>query len=466
MSELAWLGLDEAARRIREKELSPVELTQALIDRIETLDPALDAFLEPTPERALEDARQAERELQSNEPLGPLHGVPFALKDIIDVAGMTTTAHSKILADNVAKEDATVTAKLRAAGGILLGKLATHEFAIGGPCFDLPWPPARNPWDRTRFTGGSSSGAGAATAAGLVAATLGSDTGGSVRNPASMCGIVGMKATYGRVSRRGVVPLSFSLDHVGPLTRTVAENAYLLNVVSGHDPGDPGSARVPVGDFTASLDAGVKGLRIGVVRHFYESDFVADPEMSAGIEAAVEVLAGLGAEVGEARLRPLRDYSACNRVILLAEAYAVHGAWLRERPGDYGEMTRERLVPGAFVRGGDYVQALRLRRRLCDEFRALMRDWDVLVTASSMDPACAIDDAEAIDACYARQARPPFNVTGAPALAVPTGFSSDGLPLSMQIVGKAFDEAMVYRVAQAYEQATDWTDRHPEVAPL
>ena len=411
----------------------------------------------------MQDARNAEAEIMRGNWRGTFHGVPYGVKDIVDYAGLPTTAHSKILKDNIASADAPVVQKLRAAGAVFMGKLSTHEFAIGGPSFDLPWPPARNPWNRDHFCGGSSSGSGAATAAGFLPAAIGTDTGGSVRNPASMCGVVGMKATYGVVSRRGVIPLSYSLDHVGPLTRTVRDNALMLDVIAGHDPLDPGSANRAAGGYTAELGRGVKGIKIGVIRHFYTQDMQADAEMAAGIETAVQRLAELGAEIREITIAPLAEYAACNRTILTGEAFAIHEKWMRERPQDYGALARERLMAGAFVRAADYVNATRLRRKLADAFHALFADIDIALTASSMEPACRIDDQQAIDHTYSRQARAPFNVTGNPALAVPIGFSKSGLPLSMQIVGSAYGEALVYRVADAYEQATDWTARHPQV---
>ena len=461
MSDLAYLTIAEAGPLLKSRKLSPVEYAKALIERIEAHDKKLNAFLRFTPERALEDARRAEAEIGRGEWRGPLHGVPYGLKDIIDYEGLPTTAHSKVLADNVAKADAAVTEKLKAAGGVFMGKLSTHEFAIGGPSFDLPWPPARNPWNREHFCGGSSSGSGASTAAGFLPVALGTDTGGSVRNPASMCGVVGIKATYGLVSRRGVIPLAFSLDHVGPLTRTVRDNALMLGLIAGPDAADPGSAGRACGDLMSGLDRGVEGLRVGVIRHFYTRDMEADAEMTAGIDAAVMKLAGLGAKVREVQTAPLPEYLACNRVILTSEAFAIHENWMRTRPEDYGALARERLMAGAFVRAAEYINATRLRRKLAQDFHALFADLDVIVTASSLDPACRIDDAEAIEHTYGRQARAPFNVTGSPALAVPAGFSKAGLPLSIQIVGKPFDEATVYRVAQAYEAATGWVDRHP-----
>ena len=461
MSELPFLSVAEAAELLREKKLSPVEHAKALIDRIERHDRAFNAFLRFTPEIALEDARRAEAEIMRGGWRGPFHGMPYGLKDIVDYAGLPTTAHSKILADNVASADAAVARKLRAAGGVFMGKLSTHEFAYGGPSFDLPWPPARNPWNRDHFCGGSSSGSGAATAAGFLPAAIGSDTGGSIRNPATMCGVVGMKPTYGLVSRRGVVPLAFSLDHVGPLTRRVRDNALMLEVIAGHDPLDPASANTATGGYTAELGRGVKGLRIGVIRHFYAKDMEADSEMLASIEAAVKVLAQLGAEVREIKTAPLAEYTACNRVILSSEAYAIHEKWLRERPQDYGALARERLLAGAAVRAADYINATRIRTKLTKGFNALFSDMDVAITASSLDPACRIDDPVALERTYGRQARAPFNVTGNPALAVPAGFSKAGLPLGMQIVGRPFAEALVYRVGQAYEEATDWHMKHP-----
>ncbi|HZM44397.1 MAG TPA: amidase [Burkholderiales bacterium] len=463
MTDLPWLTVAEAAELLRGKKLSPVEYAKALIARIERHDSKLNAFLRFAPELALEDARRAETEIARGGWRGPFHGVPYGLKDIVDYAGLPTTSHSKILKDNVATADAAVAQKLRAAGGVFMGKLSTHEFAIGGPSFDLPWPPARNPWNRDYFCGGSSSGSGAATAAGFLPAAIGTDTGGSVRNPAAMCGVAGIKPTYGVVSRRGVFPLAFSLDHVGALTRTVRDNALMLDLIAGHDPLDPGSVNRATGGYTAQLERGVKGLRIGVIRHFYTRDMEADPEMTAGIDAAIAKLGELGAEVREIKTDPLPDWLACNRTILTSEAFAIHEKWLRERPQDYGARARERLLGGAFVRAADYVNATRVRRRMTDAFHALFSEIDVAVTASSLDPPCRIDDDDAIERTYGRQARAPFNVTGGPALSVPVGFTKAGLPLAMQIVGAPFSEALIYRVAHLYERAAGWVERHPQL---
>ena len=460
-ADLAYLSLAEASELIRAKELSPVEYTNALLARIERHDGQVSAFITVMPERALASARIAEAEIAAGNWRGPFHGIPYALKDIIDVEGIATTAHSKILTSNAARCHAAVTERLEAAGGVLLGKLSTHEFAIGGPSFDLPWPPARNPWDRDRFCGGSSSGSGAGLAAGFFPAALGTDTGGSIRNPASMCGITGMKATYGRVSRRGVAPLAYSLDHVGPMTRTVRDNALMLQVIAGHDPADPGSADEKVPDYAAMLGQDVKGLRIGVIRHFYTQDVAGDPEQVSAIDTAIKLLADAGAEVLEITVPPLADFSACGQIILSAEAYAVHEQWLQERPQDYGARARERLLSGAALRAVDYLTAVRWRLQLRDRVAAAFADIDLAITASSMDPACRVDDEAALAGNYYRQARMPFNVTGQPALVIPAGFSKSGLPLSMQLVGRPFAEPMLYRVAQFYEDATDWTKHHP-----
>ncbi len=461
MTDLAWMGITEASSLMRGRELSPVEYVEALFRRADALDDRLHAYIHPTREIALRSAREAEAEIAAGRYRGTLHGIPYGLKDIIDYAGVPTTAHSRLLEGNVPDRDAAVTERLTAAGCVLMGKMATHEFALGGPSWDLPWPPPRNPWNTDHFTGGSSSGSAAAVAAGLLPAALGTDTGGSVRGPASLCGIVGMKPTYGRVSRRGVFPLAFTLDTVGPLTRTVEDNALLLTAIAGHDPLDPASARVPVPDFAADLGAGVRGLRVGLIRHFYAKDMVADPEVSGAVEEAVEVLAGLGAEARELQLEPLELYAACSRTLITSEAYAVHEKWLRERPDDYGASLRQRLLPGAFVRAVDYVHATRLRRRLVEQFEHAMEGFDVAVTVSSMDPPPRIEDADEIARTYPRQARQPFNVIGVPALALPVGYTRSGLPLSMQIAGRAFEEAAVYRAAAAYEQATGWISRRP-----
>jgi aspartyl-tRNA(Asn)/glutamyl-tRNA(Gln) amidotransferase subunit A len=463
MSDLHWLTAAEATRAFATRKLSPVELMTALLARIERLDPKLHAFIRLDADAAMDAARAAEAEIVKGRVRGPLHGVPIGIKDIIDVAGLPTTCHSKILVDNVAKADSVVVSKLRAAGAIVVGKLSTHEFAIGGPSFDLPFPPARNPWNPDHHPGGSSSGSGAGVSAGLFPLALGTDTGGSVRNPASCCGIVGLKPTYGLVSRRGVFPLSFTLDHVGPMTRTVADNALLLDAIAGHDPADPGSAPSTARHFGRMLDRGVRDLRIGFVRHFHETDKPAHPEVTAALEDAARVLQAAGAELRNVTLPSLNEFAAVNRVILCSEAWSIHAPWLRERPGDYGQLSRQRLLPGAFINAGDYVGAQRRRAQMIATVEDAFRDCDVLICASSMDPASRIEDAAETARTYPRQARTPFNVTGHPAVAMMSGVSSNGLPLSVQFVGRYFEDATVLRVAAAYERGTDWHRKHPSL---
>ncbi|MBS0241317.1 MAG: amidase [Proteobacteria bacterium] len=461
MSDLAWLSVREASKLIGAGKLSPVELTKALLARIEKIDGRWHAFIRVLPERALAAAKAAEMEIGAGHVRGPFHGIPVGLKDIIDLAGVPTTCHSKVFEKHIAKSSAVVTEKLEAAGAVIVGKLATHEFAIGGPSFDLPWPPAVNPWGGKHFPGGSSSGSGVALASGMLPAALGTDTGGSVRNPASMCAIVGMKPTYGRVSRRGVFPLSFSLDHVGPMTRDVADNAALLQVLAGHDPLDPGSADVAVPDYSAEIEKGVKGLRIGLVRHFYDGDETASAEQIKAIDAVADVLKRLGADVREIRLPSLADYSVCCRTILQSEAFAIYRKDLGERPELYGALARQRLSSGAGLSAADYVDGMRMRGRLVRQTLEAMAGYDAIITASNFDPPPPIDDAEACLRVYPRQARQPFNVTGQPALAMPAGFTPEGLPLSVQIVGQPWGEARVYRIAKAYEQAAGWVGRRP-----
>ncbi len=450
----------EAARLIAGRQLSPVELTMACLARIDALDRRISSFLLTRPEAALAEAAAAEQEILRGDYRGPLHGIPIAHKDIVETAGIRTTAHSKLLRDFVPRRDATIVRRLAAAGTIMLGKTATHEFAMGGPSFDLPWPPARNPWNTDHFTGGSSSGTGAAVAAGLILGGSGSDTGGSIRLPAAYCGVTGLKPSYGRVSRHGVLPLAYSLDHVGPLAWTVEDCAILLQAIAGYDPADPASAAVAVPDYRAALREDLRGVRIGVVRHFFESDYEIDDEARAAIDAALETMRTLGAELREIRLSPLQDYGACGWLILIAESWAVHEKVMRKRFRDYGKMMRNRVVLGAFLGAGDHVQALRLRRELADEMDAAMRDLDVLVTGITPGEAPRLDEKPGFES-FQRPLMMPFNVTGQPALAVRCGLSARGLPLALQIAGKPFDEASVLRVGHAYERATRWRGQRP-----
>jgi aspartyl-tRNA(Asn)/glutamyl-tRNA(Gln) amidotransferase subunit A len=464
MIDLATLSIADAGRMLRARKVSAVELARASLARIAAIDGAYNAFIQVTAELALAQAAEADAEIASGRWRGPMHGVPYGLKDLADVAGLPTTCHSKVRSGHRADGNAFVVDKLRNAGAVLVGKLALHEFATGGPTLDLPWPPARNPWDRNVHPGGSSSGSATAVALGLVPGAIGTDTGGSIRNPATCCGIVGLKPTYGLVSRSGVVPLAVSLDHVGPMTRTVEDNAIMLQLIAGHDPADPTSVRGPVPDYRTDMRAGIKGRKIGVIEHFFTEDAAATEAQTAAFARAVDELRKLGAEVRSVRLSPLARWSDCGRTILQSEAFAAHEKTLQERPEDYAEITRKRILPGGFLPAVEYIKAQQLRTLLTAEFNEAMRDFDAVVTLSSLEMPARFDDPKAIAATYDRHCRMPFNVTGTPAIAVPSGFTSAGLPLGFQIASAAFNEAMLFRIAQAYDEATGWCEHRPSVS--
>ncbi len=460
----AQLTIAEASRQIASGKLSPVELTEDCLARIRAADGRLHSFLLLTEERALADARASEARWRRGQGRGRLDGIPIAHKDIYNTAGIRTTGHSKLLEDNVPAEDAVSVARLAEAGTVMLGKLATHEFAVGGPSFDLPWPPARNPWNPDHFTAGSSSGTGAAVAAGFILGGTGSDTGGSIRGPAALCGIAGIKPTYGRVSRRGILPLSFTLDHAGPLAWTAEDCALLLGAMAGYDPGDPASADREVPDFAEGIAEGIKGLRVGVVRHFHETDFPCSPATLSGIDKGLEVLRQLGATVSEVTLSPLQEYHACGFLILTTEAYAIHENWLRTRFYDYGESFRNRTALAALVSGSDYVQAQRRRRELCLEMAAAMAEVDVLVTAAQPAEAPLIESVSKRSHLETPNFTMTFNLTGYPAISVCSGFGEGGMPVAMQLAAKPFCEQTLFRAAHAFEEATPWRDRRPEMA--
>lgn len=455
------ITIAEASRLIAERKLSPVELTQACLDRVTQLDDTLHAFILQTPDRALADARAAEARVMTGKALGPLDGIPIGHKDIYNTAGIRTTGHSKVLEHNVPTRDGTVVRKWAKAGTVLMGKLSTHEFAMGGPSFDVPWPPARNPWNPDHFTSGSSSGTGAAVAAGMVLGGTGSDTGGSIRGPAALCGITGIKPTYGLVSRAGVLPLSFSMDHAGPMAWTVEDCALLLQAMAGYDAEDPASVDRPVANLTAGIGNSVKGLRIGVVRHFFETDNAASPATLQGINHALDVFEHLGAEVSDITLSPLAEYHACGSIILSSEAYAVHEPWLKTRFNDYGELFRDRIALGGFIRATDYVQALRRRRTLCLEVKLAMADLDLLVSASQPAEAPRITEVPKWGTMEKPSLTMPFNLTGYPAMTVPTGFGAGGLPVGMQLIAKPFQEPLLFQAAHAFEKSISTRKRRP-----
>jgi aspartyl-tRNA(Asn)/glutamyl-tRNA(Gln) amidotransferase subunit A len=460
-----FLTIAEAATLIQSRTLAPSTLVQTLLDRIEACNPQIDAFVTLLGEKALDCAKQADQEIESGIYRGPLHGIPFGLKDIYYTAGVPTTGHSRTAKDHVPETDATVTQRLLGAGGVLMGKLSTHEFAHGGPSFDLPWPPARNPWNRDHFTGGSSSGSGAAIAAGFLLGAMGSDTGGSIRNPAALCGIVGLKPTYGLVSRRGVIPNSFTFDHCGPMAWTVEDCAIMLGAIAGHDPDDPSSANATVPDYRDALTGDIRGLRVGIVRHFWEEDLPANAEVCSAMEAALDVLTGLGAACEDVRLLPMQDYYDVKVVIAESELFSVHRQDLCDRPGEFGMDFLARSLPACLFSGADYVAAQRLRRLQLEAMAPLYASYDVLVTAGPYGPAPRLDAHSSIGFWRKPSIATPFDVTAGPALSQCNGFSESGLPLAMQIIGRPFDEATVLRVADAYEKATPWRRRRPHLEP-
>ena len=456
------LTLAEAATLIKARKLSPVEYTQALLARTDALEPQLNAYITRTSEAAMEVARAMEAEIALGNWRGPLHGIPFAVKDIYDTAGVLTSGHSRICIDRVPARDATAVTKLRAAGAILMGKLATHEFAHGGPSFDLPWPPARNPWNTAHFTGGSSSGSAAAIAAGLVPGSLGSDTGGSIRGPAGLCAIAGLKPTYGLVSRAGVLPNSYSYDHCGPMARTAEDCALILSAVAGHDPADPASARGHSTDFTTGLDLGVRGLRIGVVRHYWEEDQPVHAELPAALETAITLFRKMGAIIEDVRLRPLQTYSDVKIVAAESELFSVHLPELVARPDQFGQDFRARSLAACLFTAEDYVRASRERRSIIAEMRPLYRKHDLFLTANT-SAAARLDRHDTLSFWTRPNLTSPFNCTGGPALAVLCGFTRDGLPLSLQIAGRPFDDARVLRAGHAFERATGHYKRRPKL---
>ena len=460
MSALTERTVAELAELLRTRQLSPVELVEAYLARIEAVDERLHAFILVTAGQARAAARTAEAEIAAGNWRGPLHGVPIGLKDIYCTRGIATTAHSRLLRDHVPAEDAETVARLSAAGAIGLGKLSTHEFAFGGPSPDLFSAPALNPWNLALQPGGSSSGSGAAVAAGLCAAAMGSDTGGSIRSPSGFCGLVGLKPTYGLVSRRGVLPLSWTLDHAGPMTWTAEDCALMMQVLAGHDPADPASVDGPVPDFRGAIGRPVRGLRIGIARAWHAS---ADPELVAAIDRAGAILAAQGAIVEDAAMPDLMDLHATGRIILLCEGYAIHQHHLRRQPEIYGALFRDRIRLGAFFSSADYVQAIRFRRTLVERMEAAMAPYDVILTASHYGPPERMEDAPVFPFFGKPYLTMPFNVTGQPAAAVPCGFYAGGIPMSMQIAGKAFADDTVLAVAHAYEKAAGDRTTRPQL---
>ncbi len=448
----------ELAPLLREKKISPVELTHACLGKIEKLNPALNAFITVTTDSALAEARAAEDEIAHGNWRGPLHGVPIALKDLIDTAGVRTTAASALFKNRVPTADAEIVRRVKEAGAVILGKNNLHEFAYGGSSLVSHFGDVHNPWDVDHIAGGSSGGSAAAVAAGLCYAAIGTDTAGSIREPAALCGCVGLKPTYGRVPSRGVIPLSMSLDHVGPLAATVADAAVVLQAIAGYDAADITTSNVPVEDYVSALRESSKRLRVGVPRAYFYDDL--DAEVAAAMEHALAGIKTLVAEVKEITLNVPTD-----RSLQSAESYAYHAAHVAKSPEMYQEETLRRIRSGANVSAADYIQ----RRREMDEARRSIRDAfadvDLLITPTMPLPAPAISDLrkdpDALRPAELRLLRNtrPFNVWGLPTISIPCGFTQAGLPIGLQIAGPPWREEVVLRLADAYEQATAWHKR-------
>jgi aspartyl-tRNA(Asn)/glutamyl-tRNA(Gln) amidotransferase subunit A len=466
MTNLATSDLSyaEQGAAIRAGKITSRALTEAALARISAGDDNINSFITVTTDSALAEADAADADFAAGVDKGPMQGLPYALKDIYMTKGIRTTCHSKLLVDNVPNEDCVVATKFKEAGGVMVGKTATHEFAFGGPSFDLPFPPARNPWNIDHIPGGSSSGSGAAVAAGLVRMAMGSDTGGSIRGPAAYCGTVGLKPTYGLVSRRGIFPLSFTLDHAGPLSWSVEDTAITMSVIAGFDEKDPASAKAPPIDFLQDLKSGIEGKKIALPRHFFEEAKGVNAETVAAINAAAEALRGLGAIVDIVTLPDFDLYDAAGRVIILAESYAIHEANLKSRPLDYGRLTHSRMVLGATLSAADLTQAFRARKILADAVnKDILSNYDVMITASALSTAPRFDEMDKdVLPAWGMQTMP-FNLTGNPAMSMPTGFAASGLPLSMQIVGKPFGDAEVLTVGQAFEGAMGLLNKRPQL---
>jgi aspartyl-tRNA(Asn)/glutamyl-tRNA(Gln) amidotransferase subunit A len=457
-ADLTSLSIREASDLIRKKKASPVDLTNACLARIERMNPALNAFITVMAESALEQARAAESEVMRGNWKGPLHGVPIALKDLFDTAGVRTTGGSGVFKDRIPTEDAEVARRLKAAGAVLIGKTNMQEFAFGGTSLISYFGPVRNPWEPGYIAGGSSGGSAAAVAAGLCYGALGSDTAGSVRLPASHCGIAGLKPTYGLVSIRGVIPLSWSLDHVGPLARSVADTALLLQVIAGYDEQDTTSEKMNVPDYSQAIATKSSSLRIGVPRDFFFAAL--DPEIDAATRAALDVLGKLTGGLRDVALQADKMESLRD-VVRAAEAYAYHREYVAKTPELYQPLILKRIQAGANVTTPAYIQG----RRDLAEVRRKSEKWidgvDVLVTPTLPIPPAAVSDPHADDILPAVRNTSPFDVNGWPAISVPCGFTSQGLPMGLQIIGPHGGESVVLQLAHAYEQATDWHKRRP-----
>lgn len=460
-SDTAFTSIAELAPKIERGEVSPVELTETMLTRVKRHDQLLNTFITVMEDAARAEAQAAEKEIAAGNYRGPLHGVPVAVKDLFATKGVLTTFGSKLYGDWVPDYDATVVEKLRAAGAVNVGKLNLHEMATGTDSINPHFGPIRNPWRDDCHPGGSSGGSAASVAAGLVYGAIGTDTGASIRQPAHCCGIVGLKPTFGRVSKYGGLPLSWSMDHAGPMTRTVRDNAIMLQAIAGFDPRDPGCVEMPVPDYLANLDDGIAGARIGVAREYFFEN--CEDDVAARVEEAIAALRGQGAEVFDfADLPDMKAVFAAGNVIIAAELHACYNAEFQRDPDQFSEAVASFIDIGGFYTGEQVTQAQRLRRHLSEQAIRAIAGMDAIVMPTSPLATTPIEETNNSDIGLRIQNTLPFDAISLPAISVPCGFTADGRPVGLQIVGKPFDEAGVLRIAQAYEGATDWSTMRPE----
>jgi aspartyl-tRNA(Asn)/glutamyl-tRNA(Gln) amidotransferase subunit A len=466
--DLCYFSAGDLSRLIKKREVSPVEVVKAHLARVEALEPALNSFITLLPEQAMEEAEAAEREIQSGRYRGPLHGIPVGLKDLFYVKGVRNTSGSKIFDRFIPDFDATLISRLKEAGVILLGKLNLHQFAYGATGENPDYGHMHNPWNPERITGGSSGGSASATASGQCTFSLGTDTGGSIRIPSALCGLVGLKPTYGRLSRYGITVLSWSQDHAGPMARTVEDCAMAMNALAGYDSNDPSSARVSVPNFARALTGNIRGLKVGVPKEFFEDPI--DSEVEDSVRSAVELLGKLGATIDEVSWPMYRPSRAISSTILMAEATAYHKELILKRGSQLDLQVRLRLEAGFFISGVDYIQAQRARRMFYHESCDLLKKVDLLAGPTVPITACKIgrtkleigNTSMAVIPALTQYTRP-FDLNGFPAITLPCGFSREGLPIGLQLAGRPFDEETVLRAAHAFEQATEWHQRRPRM---
>lgn len=463
--ELVGLSLAEAARLVQAREISPVELTQAHLERIARLDNRINSFITVMDEVAMQQARQAEAELErgkrmDGQPLGALHGLPIALKDLFETAGVRTTAGSKFFSDYYPAQDAVVVSKLKSAGAILIGKNNMHEIALGLTTVNPHFGACHNPWKLDCVPGGSSGGSAAALAARFCLGAIGSDTGGSIRVPAALCGVVGLKPTYGRVSLRGVIPLSWNLDHAGPMARQVLDVAMLLQVIAGYDPEDPVSVNAPVDDYLSGIQQGVANWRLVLAEDEYFDR--THPEIAQAVRQAAKVLEELGANVEIAPLPRAHEAASTNGAMVVSDAAAFHAERLREQPDGFGADVLQRLQIGAALPLVDYIRARRTQVEMRRQYARFLDGYDLLLLPTTPIAAPPISGPDALElARWLTRYTAPFNLTGLPALSLPCGFTSDGLPIGLQMIARPWGEARLLRAGYAYEQATNWRFRPP-----